>query len=87
MPLTDICGRKWAHSTSIKPGDYVIADADFPCMSEGDVKMVRQAAKKKGLGGLFIDCLSGKHFLDSQLGSDGELVGLYPCIVTPVLTP
>ena len=86
MPLTDLKGNKWAHRDTIRVGDRVRPDGGFTCMKEGSLKIVRSTVNRRSLGAaanipfesLFVECGCGKHFLDGQLGKDGEIVGLYP---------
>jgi hypothetical protein len=83
--MPDIQGNRYAHETSCKPGDIVIADGGFTCIPEGQKCKVR--ADKVGL---YIMCqgddteepVPGKprhhrHYLVGQLNVAGEYVGLY----------
>lgn len=78
MQLQDLKGAKWAHRDTIKEGDMVRADAGFTCIPDGAVLTVRRDRTHEGFAGLCISCEDGNHWLSSQLGDDGELVGLYP---------
>lgn len=74
MPLVDVQGRSWAHSSTVKTGDVLITDGGFTCMG----KHARRTVKIDDTSGdLYVDCDDGKHFLYGQTGDDGELVGLY----------
>lgn len=80
MPLTDKAGRTWAHSETVKAGDKLTTDDGFTCIKEGTVVTVLSDQYREGLSGLYVECEEGEHFLDGQLGKDGELVGLYAAI-------
>lgn len=77
MPLSDTKGVPWAHSDTCKAGDRLKCDGDFTCMAEGTVSTVQSSGDNRDFMSLFIPCADGKHFLDCQIGEDGELVGLY----------
>jgi hypothetical protein len=86
MPLNDTKGVPWAHRDTCKAGDRLKCDGDFTCMAEGTVSTVQAEPKREAqfepgeyedFMSLFIPCADGKHFLDCQIGEDGELVGLY----------
>ena len=57
--------------SEIKPGDKLIADAGFTCLSEDEVVEVKADAK----GELYIPCEEGEHYLDGQATGDGICVG------------
>lgn len=78
MSLADKFGRKWAHSSAVKVGDKLECDPGFTCVARGAVRIVKRDTSIRGFGGLYIDCKDGQHFLDGQLGDDGELDGMYP---------
>lgn len=88
MPLTDKHGKTWAHSTTVKVGDILVTDDGFTCMGAGERKTVESwdgpmpntdpEYLKDPFSRLFVECRDGCHFLDGQVGDDGELVGLYP---------
>lgn len=54
----------------VRVGDTLVADAGFTCMVSGP-KLVRRAFSNR----LYVQCADGAHFLDSQVGSDGYLIG------------
>ena len=54
----------------IKVGDKLVVDAGFTCLNPG-VHVV-----EKDEDGLFIKCICGHHYLDGQIGSEGQLIGL-----------
>jgi hypothetical protein len=58
----------------LAPGDRLVADGGFTCMSKGDVKEVKRDAAE----GFYVDCADGKHFLDGQVDDwgTGHLIGL-----------
>lgn len=81
---TDISGRPWAMgygANHIRAGDFVVTDDGFTCMKEGVRKKVMRNPKIRGIGGLYIACRCGGHYLEGQLGytpqTKGALVGLY----------
>lgn len=78
MPLEDTKGVKWAHSDTVKEGDRLICDGGFTCLHEHSTSVVKADHTKIGIEALYIECADGQHFLDGQIGDDGELVGLYP---------
>lgn len=88
MPLTDNFGKAWAHSKTVKAGDKLQCDGGFTCLGDGEVVTVHHHAGdlpnhdpeylKEPIARLYIPCKDGKHFIDGQIGDDGELVGLYP---------
>lgn len=78
LPPQDLKGIPWAHRDTIKEGDKVRADAGFTCIPDGAVLIVRHDKIHEGFAGLCVTCEDGNHALESQLGDDGELVGLYP---------
>lgn len=77
MPLTDKHGRKWAFAKDVKVGDMLECDPGFTCMACGAKRCVKREGTRGGFSTLYIDCRDGKHFLEGQIGEDGELVGLY----------
>lgn len=83
--MPDTNGNRWAHESSCKVGDTVIADGGFTCIPEG-TKCSVMADK----GGLYVMCQGDaddepvkgkarrhKHYLDGQLNEHGEYVGFY----------
>jgi hypothetical protein len=79
-------GRPWAKLSELKPGDVLIADGDFDCVTAGEECEV----KADEGGALYVDCAGpigpeepqqepGKHLLDGQLSDvDGDsLVGFW----------
>ena len=58
--------------SDLKPGMQLVASVGFSCMSEGAIVTVAE----KRPGEFFIPCDHGQHFLDGQIGWNGELVGL-----------
>lgn len=78
MPLQDKQGRAWAHSSTIKAGDMLRTDGGFTCLGEGVVIRVEDDKEHEGLAGLYISCDDGRHYVEAQVGDEGELVGLYP---------
>lgn len=78
----------------IKPGDTLVADGGFACLTEGQLCPVHQDPSRPGAAGLFVHCLGPighddkpecpdqpqRHYLDGQENEDGEVVGLTrPC--------
>ena len=82
MPLTDKQGRPYALANDVSHGHitHLIADADFPCLGAGKRIEIEADRTKKGFGRFFVacNCASHRHFLDGQLGDDGEIIGFYP---------
>ena len=59
-------------ASNIKNGSILVADGGFDCILAGERTTVRRDEK----GELFVPCSHGRHYLDGQLGADGEtLVG------------
>jgi hypothetical protein len=68
--------------TDLKPGMIVVADEGFTCLDAGEYVV------QEHNGNLFIPCRGGendadtdpgyveRHYLDGQVGDDGELIGL-----------
>lgn len=54
----------------LKPGSTVKVDGGFTCMKANEYRV-----KKDGRG-LYLRCDDGKHYLDSQVGADGYLIGV-----------
>ena len=56
----------------VKEGDTLIADGGFTCINEG-----ARLTVKKSVGGLYVPCESGQHFLDSQVdwNNNKDLIG------------
>lgn len=88
MPLSDNFGVTWAHSTTVKAGDKLKCDDGFTCLADGEIVEVctyhghmpnhDEDYLKLPIARLYIPCTEGEHFIDGQIGDDGELVGLYP---------
>lgn len=57
----------------VKPGDKLVCDAAFTCADPGFAYAVRRDEKT---GELFINCRSGRHYLDGQKQDDGTLAGM-----------
>lgn len=74
MSTHSIDGREWAKLSEIKEGDKLQVDADFTCMEDGDVKLV-----KKRKDGFYVECNEKIHLLDSQLSHEDHdhLVGMW----------
>lgn len=89
MTLSDLNGRPYARREAVKPGDFLVADGGFTCMSEGERKQVRADKKGHGFERLFIVCdwnedgtrHRHRHYLAGQDEGDGGLIGLYPADV------
>ena len=64
---------RWANLKTLKPGDRRFTDGGFPCMPDGELKVVRSDDN----GQLYVACQHGKHYLDGQDDGDGKLIGLY----------
>ena len=64
--------RNHIRLTDVMVGDILIADAGFSCIE--DQKKCRVLEDKDK--GLYILCSNGKHFLDGQTDTIGDLVGL-----------
>jgi hypothetical protein len=54
----------------VKPGDRLVADGGFTCISDGEVLVVETDDL-----GLFVPCRAGRHYLDGQEDVDGRLIG------------
>jgi len=56
--------------SDIAQGDRVLTDAGFTCMvaNEHTVEVDER--------GPFVRCDHGKHYLEGQIGDDGELIGI-----------
>lgn len=73
MSTHDAEGREWAKLSELTVGDEVVTDGNFTCVDNSVPHVVMV-----GAGGLCIQCSDGNHYLDGQLGEDGDhLVGLY----------
>lgn len=73
MPTHDIQNRPYARLSQLKPGDIVIVDDGFTCMTAWSEKEIRT-----GDCGLYIECEKGIHTIDGQLDIDGAaLIGIY----------
>jgi hypothetical protein len=70
---TDVSGRAYALTASVKAGDLLEADGDFDCIAAGSILIVQGES-----GDLWVSCSHGKHGLDGQDDGDGFLVGFYP---------
>ena len=57
--------------SDLHEGMIVKIDGGFNCMQEG----VRKVQKNSNQD-FFVECHQGKHYLDSQIGEDGNLVGI-----------
>lgn len=70
----DSNGRPWAKLSEIKPGDKLQADGGFTCIPEEAIQVV-----KSGPDGLYVNCVSEKHLLSSQVSEENgdSLIGLY----------
>lgn len=51
-------------------GDIVTVDGGFYCMLQGEHIV------KETVGGLYLDCSEGSHFLEGQEDENGELIGI-----------
>lgn len=71
MPTHDKQGRAYAKLADVKAGDAVNADGGFGCMSG------KYTVYADGVGGLYVECNYGTHYLDGQDDGDGNLVGFY----------
>jgi len=65
----------------IKPGDILYPDNDFTCMKANKPRRVYCDRAKQSQGAsptscLYIRCRSGRHYLDGQENTAGELIGL-----------
>jgi len=60
----------FAREGELVAGSIVAVDGGFTCLPEGARHIVQQ-----GVGGLFIPCRAGRHYLDGQL-ENGVYVGL-----------
>jgi hypothetical protein len=78
MPLKDMNGQTWAHEDSVREGHKLTTDGGFTCIAEHQTCTVKAEPCLIGFASLYFDCANGQHFLDGQVGEDGELVGLYP---------
>lgn len=59
--------------SELKPGDVLIADADFDCMESGGSYLVKTDEQAD----LYVQCRCGRHYLDGQTDDDGKtLIGL-----------
>lgn len=58
---------------AIIPGDRIIADGGFTCLTEGDIREVK--TDEHG-GEMFIECSEGRHYLDGQYDGKGNYIGL-----------
>lgn len=71
-------GRPYARLSTLKAGDKVQVDDGFTCIVKWGHRLVRQDSTRPGIDGLFIDCRSGRHYLDGQLDDDSDfLIGVY----------
>jgi hypothetical protein len=61
----------FAQESEVKPGDRLICDGGFTCVPAGKRVKVMEAPN-----GLYFKCKEGRHYLDGQLGDNGELIGL-----------
>lgn len=75
--------RPYAKLSSLKPGDVLITDAAFTCMSPNTPKIVSMAKVGRGSRGLtamkhrlFVPCRAGRHMLNGQEDANGRLIGL-----------
>ena len=59
--------------SDLHDGDIVILDDSFTCIAAGEqvVKIGRHCIP-------FVWCSHGEHYLDGQVGDDGELIGISP---------
>jgi hypothetical protein len=63
----------------VKPGDVLIADGGFTCLTENGRCKVREDEH-----GLYVICDEGKHYLDGQLDDDGTgIIGFAKAEPTP----
>ena len=60
-------------ASAIKKGDKLIPDEGFDCMSPKQ----EYAVKMDTIGELYVSCKCGRHYLDGQLNTDDDYVGLY----------
>lgn len=70
---------KFPKLKSLKPGDKLIADGGFTCIppyAKRTVMKDKATLRPKWDSPLYVKCSEGKHFLDGQLNSKGEVVGL-----------
>ena len=77
--------------SDLKPGMIVLADEGFCCLDAGEYVV------QEHNGNLFIPCRGGesdagtdpgyveRHYLDGQVGDDGELIGLSEPATRPIL--
>lgn len=56
---------------NVKAGDWIMADSGFICLKAGPHKVEAEDVQ------LYVVCDCGKHFLDGQVGADGELIGMH----------
>lgn len=77
MSITDVSGRPWAQATQIKAGMKLKTDGDFTCIPEGQIVEVKVDENRRGFSRFFVDCKCGGHYLDGQVGDDGEVLGFY----------
>lgn len=96
MPLKDKAGRSWAHRSKVKAGDALRTDGGFTCLAEGEIRLVKmETGRLPGCSSqpppddfsrLYIDCGDGRHYLEGQIGDEGELVGFYNAAAVMLLT-
>jgi hypothetical protein len=66
--------------TDLKPGDLIVADDGFTCLTEGEVCEVLFS---NDANEAYVKCSDGTHYLDGQLDEDGEIiVGFTRCEFT-----
>lgn len=96
MPLKDAAGKAWAHRSGVRAGDKLRTDGGFTCLTEGEIRLVKMETGRlpgcsvqpppDDFSRLYIDCGEGRHYLEGQIGDDGELVGLYRIAAAVLLT-
>lgn len=65
--------------SDLKPGDKLIADERFKCLTDGqecEVKEDPSITHNWPGAKLYVECEHGEHFLDGQENDDGEVLGL-----------
>ena len=72
MATCDIDKRFYAKLTDLKLGDKLETDSGFTCMRRGQIETVYE-----DIGGLFVHCSEGSHYLVESADEDSYLVGFY----------
>lgn len=72
MPSHDTLGREYAKLVELNEGDMVWVDEGFTCMPPGPYRVYY------ALGGLYLKCTHGYHFLNGQADDGVHCIGIYP---------